>query len=74
MAQFCEYCIGKPTDANHGGIIMYTESAKLFDVAENYGIPDIVRVRSRLFNGEGRSWTTSSAIRQPRVPLTSSTR
>jgi 3-oxoacyl-[acyl-carrier-protein] synthase III len=44
VAQFCEYCIGKPTGANHGGIIMHTESAKLFDVAENYVIPDLVRV------------------------------
>jgi len=43
VAQYSEYCIGKPTDRNHGGIIMYTESAKLFDVAENYVIPDIVR-------------------------------
>ena len=43
MAQYCEYCIGKPTDAKHGGVIMHTESAKLFDVAENYVIPDIVR-------------------------------
>jgi 3-oxoacyl-[acyl-carrier-protein] synthase III len=43
VAQYCEYCIGKPTEADHGGVIMYTESAKLFDVAENYVIPDIVR-------------------------------
>ncbi|HEY0797268.1 MAG TPA: 3-oxoacyl-[acyl-carrier-protein] synthase III C-terminal domain-containing protein [Acidisarcina sp.] len=43
VAQFSEYCIGKPSPADHGGIIMYTESAKLFEVAENYVIPDIVR-------------------------------
>jgi 3-oxoacyl-[acyl-carrier-protein] synthase III len=48
VAQYSEYCIGKPTDRNHGGIIMYTESAKLFDVAENYVIPDIVRALDAL--------------------------
>jgi len=44
VGQYSEFCIGKPTDADHGGVIMYTESAKMFDVAENYVIPDIVRV------------------------------
>jgi 3-oxoacyl-[acyl-carrier-protein] synthase III len=44
VAQFSEYCIGKPTNADHGGVIMYTESAKMFTVAENYVIPDIVRM------------------------------
>jgi 3-oxoacyl-[acyl-carrier-protein] synthase III len=48
VAQFSEYCIGKPTGEDHGGVIMYTESAKLFDVAENYVIPDIVRVLDAL--------------------------
>ena len=44
VAQYSAYCIGKPTDEAHGGIIMYTESAKLVEVAENYSIPDMVRV------------------------------
>jgi 3-oxoacyl-[acyl-carrier-protein] synthase III len=48
VPQFSKYCIGKPTTADHGGIIMHTESAKLFDVAENYGIPDIVRTLATL--------------------------
>jgi 3-oxoacyl-[acyl-carrier-protein] synthase III len=48
VARYSEYCIGKPTEEKHGGIIMYTESAKLFDVAENYVIPDIVRALEAL--------------------------
>ncbi len=48
VPQFSDLCIGKPTEADHGGIIMYTESAKLFNVAENYGLPDIVRALETL--------------------------
>ena len=48
VAQYSECCIGKPTQASHGGAIMYTESAKLLDVAENYAIPDIVRALDAL--------------------------
>ncbi len=48
VAQYCECCIGKPTQASHGGAIMYTESARLLDVAENYAIPDIVRALEAL--------------------------
>lgn len=48
VAQFSECCIGKPTSATHGGVIMYTESAKLFSVAENYVIPDVVRALQAL--------------------------
>jgi 3-oxoacyl-[acyl-carrier-protein] synthase III len=48
VAQYSDCCIGKPTPASHGGAIMYTESAKLLDVAENYAIPDIVRALDTL--------------------------
>lgn len=48
VAQYSECCIGKPTEAKHGGAIMYTESAKLLEVAENYAIPDIVRALEAL--------------------------
>ena len=48
VAQYSECCIGKPTPASHGGAIMYTESAKLLAVAENYAIPDIVRALDAL--------------------------
>lgn len=48
VSQYSEYCVGKPTERDHGGIIMYTESAKLVDVAENYSIPDIVRILGAL--------------------------
>lgn len=47
-SQYSEYCIAKPTQGNHGGIVMHTESAKLFDVAEKYSVPDAVRMLDAL--------------------------
>jgi len=52
VAQYSQCCIGKPTPLGHGGAIMYTESAKLLDVAENYAIPDIVRALDALHWGK----------------------
>ena len=48
VAQYSDCCIGKPTPATHGGAIMYTESAKLLEVAEHYSIPDILHTLDAL--------------------------
>lgn len=48
VAQYSEYCIAKPTERDHGGIIMHTESTKMIDAAENHVIPDTVRALDAL--------------------------
>jgi 3-oxoacyl-[acyl-carrier-protein] synthase III len=46
--RYSEFCVAKPSESAHGGIIMYTESAKLFEVAEKYSVPDAVRMLDSL--------------------------
>src|SRR5258706_4530453 len=45
--RYSGYCIGKPTSEAHGGVIMVTDSARLFTEAIRHSAPDLLQTLDR---------------------------